>query len=64
MLVVVVFFQLISRTLGLVMPARKLMACVSLPPNYTTFDSIIVVGVFRLAEVKTILDTPRERKPE
>jgi len=61
---VLVFFQSISRTSELVMPARKLMACVSLLLNYTPFDSTIVVGCFRLVEVKICLETPREQKHE
>jgi len=44
----VVFFQFISGIAELVMPAR-LMACLSLLPNYTRFDSTTVVSVFGLA---------------
>jgi len=44
----------ISRTPELVMPARKLWLV------YLCFQ-IVIVGVFRLAEVKTCLETQREQ---
>jgi len=49
------FFQSISWTPELVIPTRKSMACLSLLQNYTPCDSTIVVGAFRLAEVKHVL---------